>query len=366
MTTKPFSPRRKAQQASTLLVAALDERWKNYRTQVKICRREFSEEAVHDLRVAARRLLAALDIVRALDPHPRIQKTRGFLKDQLDDLDDLRDVQVMLVEISETTQSLPGLQPFEAHLQEREKHLLRLAQKQIRTLMPSELKKRIEKITDSLKKSSARVNLHAQLFQAVDNDYSRVMQAFGQVDASQSGTIHRLRLDFKKFRYMTEIVHPLFSGHPESHLKRMHDYQSAMGDIQDIETFLNALVDFSESGASSFELEPIRHFYEKRHAGAVAAFLEDKGEIVIFWRAASDQPFPWEQKHDLVHHPSRHRRRSGDVRRRRQPALLDQQGPPEDAVDRARTEGTGGSDRFDLDQSLPASDPDSAHLGEEV
>ena len=151
---QPVSVSRKnAKQESALLITALDERWESYRMQVKTCRREFSEEAVHDLRVATRRLLAVLDIARALDPNPRLQKTRRSLKDQLDDLDDLRDVQVMRVEVSETIENFPELKPFEIHLQEREKHLLRLARKQINALKLSELKKRIAKISVSLKTS---------------------------------------------------------------------------------------------------------------------------------------------------------------------------------------------------------------------
>ena len=119
--------------------------------QVKICRNEFSEEAVHDLRVSARRLLAILDIARTFDPHPYLQKARRALKDQIDDLDDLRDVQVMLVEVSEAPENFLDLKPFEIHLQERENRLLRAAQKQILALKLSELKKRIEKIRESLK-----------------------------------------------------------------------------------------------------------------------------------------------------------------------------------------------------------------------
>ncbi len=56
--------------ANTLLLEAIDQRWEKYREQIKTCRREFSEEAVHDLRVAARRLLALVDLIRAISPHP--------------------------------------------------------------------------------------------------------------------------------------------------------------------------------------------------------------------------------------------------------------------------------------------------------
>jgi len=366
MTTRQSVSQRNTQQDGALLITALDGRWENYRVQVKTCRREFSEEAVHDLRVATRRSLAVLDIARTLDPSPRLQKTRRFLKDQLDDLDDLRDAQVMLVEVSETTESFPDLKPFEIHLQEREKHLLRLARKQINALKLSEFKKRIEKISDSLMKRTVEGNFHARLHQAVDNVYLRTMQAFVQVDASQPSTIHRLRLAFKKFRYMAEVVQPLIPDYPESHLERMHVYQSAMGDIQDIEVFLSALNDFSESGASSLDPKLIRRFYEQRHAEFIAAFIEDKGELITFWRAASDQPFPWEKKHDPVHHPSRNRSGSGAVRRRRQPASADRQRSEEDALHRTGTQGTGDSTRPDPDQSIPALDSDRAHSGEEV
>ena len=78
------------------LAESFTDRWDTYRRNVKRCRHEFSEDAVHDVRVAARRLVAMLDIARSLEPHPRIQKVRRVLKRQLDDLDDLHDVQVML------------------------------------------------------------------------------------------------------------------------------------------------------------------------------------------------------------------------------------------------------------------------------
>lgn len=47
----------------TLLLDSLNTRWGKYKAELKICRQEFSEEAVHDFRVAARRLLAFLDLL---------------------------------------------------------------------------------------------------------------------------------------------------------------------------------------------------------------------------------------------------------------------------------------------------------------
>jgi CHAD domain-containing protein len=366
MTGKSAASKREAQRAGALVLAALDERWKDYRTQVKTCRREFSEEAVHDLRVAMRRLLGVLDIARALYPHARIQKTRRFLKDQLDDLNDLRDVQVMLVEVSETIEDLPALRPFKVTLEAQEKRLLRLARKRTRVLKASELSTRIAKTSGSLRAQSKKEDFHERLLLVIDNAYEKAARLSSQVDVSQPETIHRLRLAFKKFHYMAEIAHPLIPNYPESSLKGMHDYQSMMGDIQDIETFLNALADFSERDRSSIDPKPIRRLFKQRHAAAIAAFLEHKSELVIFWRAAPTQSLTVEQKHDPVHRPSRHRRGGRGVRRGRQPAPADGQGPQEDAIDRARIERVGGADRPDPDQPVRARGADGTHPGEEV
>jgi CHAD domain-containing protein len=355
-----------AGQNKSFLINALKERWKTYRAQAKLCRREFSEEAVHDLRVATRRLLVALDILRAVKPHPRIQRARRYIKDRLDDFDDLRDTQVMLVETSENKESLPDLKAFEDLLKEREKRLLRKARKRIRSIKLSELSGRIGKIAEWLEEGEDQEQFHDQALQAADNAYLRAFQAFEQTDGTRLGAIHHLRLAFKKFRYMIEIIHPQIPGYPESCLKRMHDYQSAMGDIQDVETFLNMATEFSEGEPSALNLESIRGYYEKRRVEVVSAFLKDKGEFLAFWRAAPDQPYPWEKSHDTVHHSSRHRGGGGQSRRRRQPTSAEREGSQEDESHRAGLEGTGDSIRLDSDQSLPARDSDRAHSVEEV
>lgn len=350
-----------------VLQDSFDERWKKYRTQLKACKREFSEEAVHDLRVATRRLLAVLDLLRVLDPHPRIQKTRRALKNQLDEFDDLRDVQVMLVDASETVSNFPELKPFELHLLKREKRFLRKARKQIEASKSSELGKRVEKIHLSIQENAMSKGFQARMLEAVDNAYLRAMQAYGYVDASQSAMIHRLRIVFKKFRYMIEIIHPFLKGYTESHLERMHDYQSKMGLIQDIEIFLSTLTDFGEGTASDSALEAVRRDFEKRLAESLSAYLADKAEMLAFWRAAPDQPFPWEKKYEPVLHSPRNRRGSGNARqRRRQPANPDGKGTQENAQDRAGVEGTGGENRLDPDKPISPRVADGEHTEEGV
>ena len=78
------------------LMEALDRRWKNYRAELKRCRTEFSNEAVHDLRTAARRMLAFIQLLNYISPRPRLLKLNHAFKEQLDEFDDLRDTHVSL------------------------------------------------------------------------------------------------------------------------------------------------------------------------------------------------------------------------------------------------------------------------------
>ncbi len=270
----------------TLLLDSLNTRWEKYESELKTCRREFSEEAVHDFRVAARRLLSSLDLLRALIQDPRIRKLRRILKDQLDNLDDLRDVQVLLADISEAIHETPILQPFQEYLARREKKLLRRAHKQIKLLKTADLSRRIQKLTKTIETFSAD-GQDTGLFPAVDEAYAIVTQRYELIDPAHPATIHRLRIAFKKFRYMVEAVYPILENFPADHLKRMHDYQTSMGDIQDMEVALQEL--------APVDSEPLRSYYKERHALALSHYIEDKGEVLTFWRSASDQPFPQEK-----------------------------------------------------------------------
>ena len=274
------------------LIEALEERWKNYRAELKRCRAEFSNEAVHDLRSAARRMVAFIRLLNSISTRPRLQKLRRAFKDQLDEFDDLRDTQVILAEISETLQELPQLEPFQDHLQGIEKKLLKTLRKKLKIIDLFEVSKRIRRMRESLK-TEPDPELVLQIFQTVDEAFLVTKRRLTWVNAAQATSIHRVRLAFKTLRYMIEIVHPLLPAFPAQNLKQMHDYQSLMGEIQDVEVIMQALAD-APVHALSFDPAPVRRYYERRHAEAISAYLACMDQFDTFWRSSPDQPFPWE------------------------------------------------------------------------
>jgi len=276
-----------------LLLEALDDRWRNYRMELKRCRAEFSNEAVHNLRVATRRMLALIQLLNSISPRPRLRKLMRAFKDQLDEFDNLRDTQVILDEVSKLIHELPQLNDFQKHLQFAEEKLLRKLRKEIKQLESSEISKRIRKTHVAIE-AETNNDLSSQLMQVVDDVYLITQQRLGWVDLTRSATIHRMRIAFKALRYMIEIVHPLLNDFPIENLKRMNGYQSLMGEIQDAEVFAQKLADFSEH-ASFVDLEPARRYCERRHAVAISAYVAEQNQLATFWRSAPEQPFPWEK-----------------------------------------------------------------------
>ena len=281
--------------ASQFLLEALDQRWKNYRAELRRCREEFSNEAVHDLRSAARRMLAIIQLLDFLSPQPRLQKLNRAFKDQLDEFDDLRDTQVILAEISESVQELPQLQRFQEYLQQREKRLLKRLRKKLKVIDLFDVSKRIRGLRSSLKRApTSNGRFVKQVVQAVDATFLITKQRKNWIYPAQAASIHRVRLAFKTFRYMVEIVHPLLHDFPSTNLRSMHDYQSLMGEIQDVEVIMQALAE-APSEILAASAEPVKRYYERCHAEAISCYMESMDRLDTFWRAAPDQPFPWEK-----------------------------------------------------------------------
>jgi CHAD domain-containing protein len=230
-----------------------------------------------------------------MEPRPRFEKISRTFRDQLNGLDNLRDTQVMLAEISEVLNELPQLHEFQKQLQSKEEKMLRALRKKLKKFEPSDLGKRIHKTQKSLEETTNN-QLETQVMRAVDDAYLLVKERLGWVDPARAATVHRVRVAFKSFRYMVEIVHLMLKDYPTRNLKRMNDYQTLMGEIQDNEVFMQTLADYAES-ASFPDQEPVRHYYEKRHVEAISAYMKNKNRVDTFWRPAPEQSFPWE-KHE--------------------------------------------------------------------
>jgi len=110
------------------LERALKRQWQSYRAELQRCQEKLSEKSVHRSRVAARRLLATLELVDAFLSPGLLKKARHGLKQHLDIFDDLRDAQVISSAARPLRRSFPLARLFYRWLLVREARFTRQAQ----------------------------------------------------------------------------------------------------------------------------------------------------------------------------------------------------------------------------------------------
>lgn len=288
--TMQDTPESDAPQPILVLVQCLDNCWEQYRAELKRTRSEFAEEYVHDLRITIRRLIAAVEMGRAVVHQKKMKKSQRLLKSNLDAFDTLRDMQVQLVIVEEMQAELPEISAYHDRLLKREKRLVSRLEKSIKEFSSAGLSQRVARLRAALLRKNVP-EAQAAVCSVVDDAYAVAVQDRLAILPEDTASIHRTRLAFKKFRYQVESIHPLLIGAPEDLLRRLHNYQAAMGDIQDAETGLQMLDEFIARSGLALPAVRVR-FIEMRQA-RITAFIDQMDNLETFWRPAPDKDFPW-------------------------------------------------------------------------
>ena len=202
--------------------------------------------AVHDMRVASRRLREVLDLFREyLDPvaFTELEKTA-------------RSVTKILGPVRNTDVALRFFRKLQKRLDEKNQHraidriLKRLSarrKKQYRTMVPA-----IEQL--SLKRLSRDVDIFMHPPEINDTNSSSVLYELAQPilhqrlsaafdyqdvvkDEDNKKELHQMRIAFKKARYALEIFQPVFNEECAKVLDGLRGYQETIGAIHDLDIF---------------------------------------------------------------------------------------------------------------------------------
>lgn len=213
---------------------------RRYRKRLTVCQRDFSETAVHQLRVETRRALALLDLMLALDLAGSPQKPRRTLKRRLDAFDALRDTQVELGLLGPWLKKYPEAREFENFLRDSEQELVVEVRRKIRALKSRSVERRFKALERDVRAAGGNSTRPAVAFlqRPLRAAFAQVARLRRQVRRLDTAMIHRTRVAFKKFRYLCELFQPLLPDSSPAHLRGMRDWQTRMGRIQDVEVLL--------------------------------------------------------------------------------------------------------------------------------
>jgi CHAD domain-containing protein len=291
---------------------SLNMQWRRYRRRLQRCQERFSEDAVHDVRVEARRLLSTIELLGAFVPERDIRKARRALKRHLNTFGQLRDTQVQLTYVGRMAGTFPDAYAFYDWLRDRRVRFTRTTRKAVKDIKTKRLGRCLaafEKEIRRQRKQIPREQAFAIVRRAINQAFARVAQLCRQVRADDTRTIHRTRIAFKHFRYMVEALAPLLPAVTDDHRRALRGYQCMMGDIQDMEVLLAALDKFvQKEKVNAASARRLKKELVRWRRVLIQVYLNAAGRLRRFW------PLPGQtQKRKIKTHESlsaspRHRR----------------------------------------------------------
>ena len=197
-----------------------------------------SDEAVHDLRVAIRRVLAWIVVRTALlGPDRRLREARSSLKALMAPLGKLRDAHVKRDWIWNVVPE--GDEPSYRYAVKVSGDVLRWesrARKYLGAPSTRRLRVPLPRGAGGLGGRLEAAILAPDILGRLEREVSKNRDA--ALDPAHPEALHRMRLAFKKYRYVAEVLLPLFPKATGETSKRLHAFQTLLGTIHDFDVIL--------------------------------------------------------------------------------------------------------------------------------
>jgi CHAD domain-containing protein len=209
------------------LQPALRKRLKRFRKRLRRLQTNATAENIHDFRIACREVLACYPLLKDIGPAKR---WKPFIKDALDALDRLRDLQQMQEHLLQQQLLLPSVvhSTLEKPIEKATQHWLDYAP----TLQAQKFLRAIAATKKSLKPSNS---LSDRLQDTFEKQWNKALylthKSLLAADASDLESLHRLRIRYKKIRYLLELLENNISL--SLHRETLKQWQDTLGDVQD-------------------------------------------------------------------------------------------------------------------------------------
>lgn len=201
-------------------------------------------EAVHDFRVAARRLIVAVDATGGWVGRASAQKLHRRLKERMSALSRLRDLQVIV----EAIRTLPVEESLDPGILDALDRRIQRRQQKAKATFNARTRKRDR---DALARYGRKVERAfaavageevASALRANANDRARKVVRMVEKSDNDIAALHRIRIAVKRFRYQLELISA--AGLLRGGARILSDakyWQDRFGEIQDLEVIYDEL-----------------------------------------------------------------------------------------------------------------------------
>ncbi|OGU41961.1 MAG: hypothetical protein A2X61_11880 [Ignavibacteria bacterium GWB2_35_12] len=269
----------------SFFVDALDKTFSNYSKRYKSCIKNFSDDSVHDIRVSIRRFIALLKLFESLYPNEYISQLKRVIKQQLKSFSKLRDTDVQIGNMKEVIHKEPVLYTFYNDLLKNESRLIENIQESLPDYNIIEIEGLVLFIKMELKKAiTANLITENQIIMIAKQAFIRVMDLYEEANSKDLDSIHKVRLAFKNYRYLMEILQTL---EPDSkyNFDAMKQFQTILGNIQDNVSLLRDLQSFItiQTVIPDDAYTPAINEILKQREELVKEFLNYKDKLPALW-----------------------------------------------------------------------------------
>lgn len=221
------------------LSAVLGRRWQDYRREAqRLVEQPPREPAVHDCRVAARRLMTLLRLIESADDAPGARGLRRRVRRRFRALARLRDVHVERQLAGDHAAQHPVLRSLARHLRLQETALAAAVAEELARHALAEEHHHYAALTAyvSSKESHARTApLLARLRREVAHRAEAVRRRAVAMKATDTDSLHAARVALKKLRYLLEVLQSLSGAAVMAdRLRQAKGWQSRLGHVQDL------------------------------------------------------------------------------------------------------------------------------------
>ncbi len=198
----------------------------------------------------------------------------------------LRDLQVQMARLKPLARQYPCLKHYLKQLQASESLALNVLAENLCSFPQKILSAEVEKISAALSLSPASGRKQAESLRRLSDRlhriHGRLLWLRSAARVSDPAAIHRLRVAFKKYRYLAEPLAPFSSNPDPAVMDRMHDLQGIMGDIQDLAVLRRGLRNWAAAGQRRGEADPVLQWLARELEERISVFQDQASQIESF------------------------------------------------------------------------------------
>ncbi len=266
------------------LLSSFDNSWKNFSSAWKKARSKASEKSIHDLRVNTRRMIATLELAKALSRQSEIAKLQRRFKRVLKSMGPLRDTQVLLETVAQV-QRAGVIADFTKILQRREERKIDGVRSDLKRGTKLQLSKRVKdvrsefsRLHDTRGKDKIEHSIE-RLLTLRRNEFLKAERRFQKLQPLNEDLLHEMRIALKKFRYAVEAAQPLLGDSAKKRARDMHAFQQLIGESRDLEMLRVELEKWADKNGKKVAIVPALDRLRQKRETLLKKIIESSKEF---------------------------------------------------------------------------------------